>query len=242
MPSATFTSSSQQSPSALSEFVSSTISSSATYSNSIQTESTTLLSNSSSLLSTSTAISASSFLSSMSTLATSTVQLSTSSTESTLSTSSTTPDSQVSATPNDPPLSTVIPVSPPADPVCNPGPPKGYLDVNPGDVSRYVDSFCKMDFTQDCLINGYACQNSSSLEASIVGYNISISPVPLCISPSTATCEYPLLNTDYNCSYNLHGAWRNCECHQSRERLGITVFRYWQSRHGWQYYSWLFSI
>ncbi len=237
MPSGTFTNSSQPSSSALSKISSPTIQPSAIYSNRIQTVSTTQLSNFSSLSSTSTAISTS-----LSTLATSIVQWSTSSTESTSSTSSTTTDSQVSATPSDPPSSTIIPVSPPANPVCNPTPTPGYFDVNPGDVSRHVNNFCKTDFTQDCLINGYALHDSSSLEASVVGYNISISPVPLCISPSMATCEYPLLNTDYNCSYNLHGAWRNCECYQSRERLEITVFRHRQSRHGWQYYSWLFGV
>lgn len=236
----TLTNSSRPTSSAPSRFPSSTVQVSAFYSNSTATVSVTQLSTCSSLSPTSTAaISTSSVLSSISTSVISTIQSSSISSDSTSTTSITTTDSQPSVVPS-PAASTTTPVDPPANSACNSPPPysdadlppKGYIDVNPGDVDRHADNFCTTDFPQDCPINGYANKYNASFVDYVVGYNISINPVPFCSGPSTFTCEYPLPNLDYSCSYSLKTAWQNCEWCRNREKLIIIDFRHYQSRHG----------
>lgn len=226
------TNSSRSTSSASSIFSSSIVQISTFYSN-IATVSIPQLSTYSSFSSISaTATSTSSVRSSLSTPITSTIESSTISSDSTSTTSLTTTDSQPLVLTSDPPASTVPPVDPPASTVCNSPPPTGYVDVNPGDVDRHADEFCKTEFSQDCPTNGYAFTYRSSFVYEVVGYNISITPVPFCNGLSTSTCEDPLSNLDYDCSYSLKTAWQNCEWCRNRERLIIIVFRHYQSRHG----------
>ena len=126
---------------------------------------------------------------------------STVSSDSTSTTSHATTDFQPSVVPSDPPASTV----------CNQPPPTGYIDVNPADVGRYADEFCKTEFTQDCPTTGFAFQYSSNFANQVVGYNMTINPLLHCSGLSTSTCEYPLSKPEYDCAYSLKAAWQNCE-------------------------------
>ena len=112
------------------------------------------------------------------------------------------------ATSTDPPVNTVLPVSPPASSCYACPPSTDYVDVPAKDVLSKIATFIAQ-VPQNCSIYGFAYEFPADLVNYDVGYNMSISLLPFCSDPSTSTCEDPL--SDYSSSDVLWGAWRNCK-------------------------------